>query len=158
MQVLIFGALVAALFFRAPQVEGRSMLPTIADGSHVVINTLAFRFGRQIARGDVVAFVQGDGEDRQVFLKRVVGLAGERVSLVHGRVKVDGVMLEEPYGPIDDQTNMAPVTVPAGSVYVLGDDRPESNDSRAFGPVPVSSIVGKALFVVWPLAGVRQVR
>lgn len=158
LQILIFGALLAALFLRAPQVQGRSMLPNINDGSHVLIDTLAFQFGRSVARGDVVAFIRGDGADRRLFLKRVIGLPGERVSVENGQVKVDDLLLREPYGPILDRTDMAAVLVPAGTVFVLGDDRPESEDSRSFGPVSISDIVGRASLVVWPLAHVGHIR
>lgn len=158
LQILIFGALLAALFLRAPQVQGRSMLPNIDDGSHVLIDTLAFQFGRSVSRGDVVAFSRGDGADRRLFLKRVIGLPGERVSMENGQVKVDGLVLREPYGRVLDRTDMAAVLVPAGTVFVLGDDRPESEDSRSFGPVSISDIVGRASLVVWPLAHVGPIR
>jgi len=134
------------------------MLPNINDGSHVLIDTLAFQFGRSVARGDVVAFIRGDGADRRLFLKRVIGLPGERVSVENGQVKVDDLLLREPYGPILDRTDMAAVLVPAGTVFVLGDDRPESEDSRSFGPVSISDIVGRASLVVWPLAHVGHIR
>ena len=157
LQLLVFAALIGALFFRAPQVEGQSMVPTIADGTHVLINTLAYRFGRPIARGDVVAFEQGEGEDRKVLLKRVVGLPGDRVAFEDGRIEIDGAPLQEPYHPVLDRTNLRPVVVPQGSLFVVGDNRAESDDSRLFGPVAESVIVGKALLVVWPPGCVSQI-
>ena len=84
LKLVIFVALASMLFFRIPQVEGRSMLPNIEDGNHVLIDTVAYgvRLGpltldnRTPARGDIVAFVRGEGDDREVFLKRVIGLPG----------------------------------------------------------------------------------
>jgi signal peptidase I len=156
-QGLIFIVLVSALFLRAPQVEGQSMLPNIQNGSHVLINTLAYMFDRPIRRGDVVAFVRGTGYERQVFLKRVIGLPGERIAITSGHVMINGAALKEAYSPLLDRKNMPGSVIPIGSVFVLGDNRAESDDSRSFGPVPRQTIVGRALLVIWPLGHVKAI-
>jgi signal peptidase I len=92
-----------------------------------------------------------------IFLKRVIALPGESVALTDGAVVVQGVTQHEDYNPMHDRSNMHVTVVPAGSVFVLGDNRAESDDSRSFGPVSQSSIIGKALFVIWPLGHVKRI-
>ncbi len=166
LEALVFIALASVLFLRIPQVEGRSMLPTIEDGNHVLINTLAYglRLGpltldaRAPERGDIVAFVRGEGDDRKVFLKRVIGLPGERIAFNNGRVLINGVLLAEPYRVLVDRATMQPVVVPSSSVFVLGDNRSESDDSRTFGSVSLSTLIGKARFIIWPIGHVKEIR
>jgi signal peptidase I len=163
-QAIVFTALVSLFFFRVPQVEGRSMQPDIESGNHVLINTLAYGVAlgpwvlvsNPVQRGDIVAFERGQGDDRKLFLKRVIALPGEDVAVKDGIVSVNGLARTETSALLD-RSNMRVVTVPASSVFVLGDNRGESDDSRSFGPIPESSIVGKALFVIWPLGHVKRV-
>ena len=140
------------------------MQPNIASGYHVLINTVAYevRLGpliiarRAISRGDVVAFYRTDGLERQLFLKRVIGLPGDRISIHNGTVSLNGQPLEEPYQTIGDHSNLQGLTIPSGAVFVMGDNRPESDDSRSFGPLAMPSIVGKAVLIIWPLSHVRR--
>jgi len=141
------------------------MQPSIEGGTHVLINTLSYgiSFGpwaflsRQIRRGDVIAFQRGRGDDKRIYLKRVIALPSESVQITGGAVMIQGALLRESYNPISDASNMKAVTIPPGSVFVLGDNRAESDDSRSFGPVPDSSIIGKAVFVIWPLGHVKYI-
>lgn len=166
LEVLVFIALVSVLFFRIPQVEGRSMLPNIEDGNHVLIDTVAYGLrlgpltldGRTPERGDIVAFVRDEGDDRKVFLKRVLGLPGELVAFSNGHVLINGVPLAETYRALTDRATLAPVVVPSGSVFVVGDNRSESDDSRTFGSVSLSTIIGKARFIIWPIGHVKEIR
>ena len=94
------------------------------------------------------------------YIKRVIGVAGDKVRINEGHVYVNGRLLDEPYVPTDysDTRSMAEVTVPEDSLFVLGDHRSMSSDSRDFGSVPREDIYGKAAFVYWPmdrLGGVR---
>ena len=105
-------------------------------------------------RGDVIVFDPPTGSDKP-YIKRIIGLPGEEVTFGDGHVFVDGELLPEDY--IKDRTTCRParsdncdVIVPEGNVYVLGDHRSNSSDSRVFGPVPVGNIVGKAWFSYWP--------
>lgn len=133
------------------------MEPNIVDGAHVLISTVAYEFDRAPARGDVVAFSSGEGEERRVLLKRVIGMPNERIQLKGGHVFVDGRELAEPYAPLADSSNTPLISVPANSIYVLGDNRAESNDSRLFGPILESAVIGKVLMTVWPLDAVKKV-
>jgi signal peptidase I len=173
-QCVVLLALVSLFFLRLPLVDGHSMAPQIEAGDRVLINTLAYdlrvqRPGgdgrplidialRPVDRGDVVAFVHGAGDDRRIYLKRVVGLGGDRVALRHGDVLLDGVKLADGFGADPDDTDMAPVLVPAGSLFVLGDNRGESDDSRSFGPIPEIDVIGRAAIVAWPPNRARAIR
>ena len=164
-------ALVSLFFIRLPQVDGRSMEPHVSAGEHVLINTAAYdmRFGAgeqpwfdvalaPIARGDVIAFMHASDGPPQVYLKRVIGLPGDTVSIAHGIVTVGSRPLAEPYVVMGDRTTMAPVRVPPRAVFVLGDNRGESDDSRSFGAVPRSAVIGRAALVVWPLNRAARIR
>jgi signal peptidase I len=141
--------LALAFFMRTPQVSGLSMSPRIASGEVVVINTMAYRL-RAPSRGDIIAF-HHDGPTPEIFIKRVIGLPGDRIIIDRGRVSVDGTVLNEPYVRYPDTRSFAAVTVPAGSLYVLGDNRADSDDSRFWGFVPENQVLGKALAGIWPL-------
>lgn len=173
MQAIVLAALLSLFFLRVPQVDGRSMAPQIEAGDHVVINTLAYdlradRPGgaepffdvhlRPIARGDVVAFVHGAGDEKRIYLKRVVGLPGDTVSIERGVVAIDGVTLVETYLARADAYDMSAQRVPPGSIFVLGDNRGDSDDSRSFGPVPATAIVGRAALIIWPPNRAHQIR
>jgi signal peptidase I len=152
LQLAILSLLIAAFFVRTPQVSGLSMAPHIASGEYVLINTFAYRLA-QPKRGDIVAF-RGDEDARGVFIKRIVGLPGDRIRVDRGAVSIDGKRLDEPYVRFPDDRSFAEIVVPAGSVYVLGDNRGESEDSRFFGPVSDDRLIGRALAGVWPPANV----
>ncbi len=148
MQVAILAALLAAFFVRFPQVSGRSMAPQIDSGERVVIDTLAYRFGAP-QRGDIIAF-RHDGNPPEIFIKRVIGLPGDRIRIRQGIVYVNGQRLFEPYVRYRDDRSLPSITVPPGMLYVLGDNRVVSEDSRMFGPVPERDVIGKAVAALWP--------
>ncbi|MDP9024279.1 MAG: signal peptidase I [Candidatus Eremiobacteraeota bacterium] len=148
LQLAILGALIAAFFVRTPQVSGLSMEPHISSGEYVLINTLAYRFAEP-KRGDIVAF-QHDGDTPEIYIKRVVGLPGDRVQVDRGALFVNGKRLNEPYVRFGDNRSFTAVTVASDAVYVLGDNRANSEDSRFFGPVPDDHLIGRALVGIWP--------
>jgi len=149
-QLLLLAFIAVAFFIRTPQVSGFSMAPHIDSGEFVVINTAAYRLGA-VRRGDIIAF-EHDRPAPSVYLKRIVGLPGERVEIRHGAVFIDRAQLAEPYVRYRDDRSTAPVTVAAGSYYVLGDNRANSDDSRDWGLVPSGEIIGKAVVAIWPPA------
>jgi signal peptidase I len=122
------------------------MEPHIGAGEFVLIDTLTYRFG-PVRRGDIVAFRHGGAE---AYLKRVIALPGERVAIVRGFVQVDGRPLDESYVRYRDNRSEAAQTIPPGAYYVLGDNRSNSDDSRDWGFVPGSEIIGKAWLGLWP--------
>jgi signal peptidase I len=148
LQLAVLAALIAAFFVRLPQVSGLSMEPHIRSGEYVVINTFAYRIGTP-RRGDIVAF-RHEGDTRAVFIKRVIGLPGDRIVIDRGRVYVNGAMLDEPYVRHPDDRSFPQLVVPNSAVYVLGDNRAESEDSRFFGPVNDDLLIGRAVAGIWP--------
>ncbi len=132
-----------------------SMAPTLRPGEHVLAWKLGSG-GHTWRRGEIVT-VDRNGPDPLV--KRVIGLAGDTVAIRDGRLLVDGHRVHEPYADPRriDGVYFGPVRVPAGQVFVLGDDRRNSEDSRDFGAVPVASLRGTVLAVVWPVGAARDV-
>lgn len=135
---------------RPGQVSGFSMEPRIDSDEYVLINALAFRFGSP-QRGEIVAFHHASA-GRAVYIKRVIGIPGDVVSIRGGTVRVNGTVLNEPYVRFRDARTFPDVVVPAGEFYVLGDNRENSEDSRLWGFVPANAFIGRAMFGVWPLS------
>ena len=145
-------AILMVLFVYQPvRVEGFSMAPRLENNERLVINKLAYRF-EPIRRGDVIVFWY-PRNTRESFIKRVIGLPGDRVQMLNGVVYINGVRLHEPYvDPAYRGHGYYPATVvPAGAYFVLGDHRDSSSDSRIWGFVPRDLIYGKASFAYWPL-------
>lgn len=157
------------------EVEGRSMSPTLEDRQFILVNKFMYLsvdleqldqyipfydahgetrrfFFRAPRRGDVVIFHPPNDPQRD-FVKRVIGEPGDSIQIRRGTVYVNGVALDEPYVTFRDFQNYGPVVVPPEHYFVLGDNRPESEDSRArsIGMVPLESIVGQAWLTYWPL-------
>jgi len=146
------------------RVDGASMLPNLDDGQMLLVNRNAYQFfdvgGNRYypfdppERGDVIVFDPPTGSDKP-YIKRIIGLPGEEVTFSDGNVFIDGDPLPEDY--IEERTRCGArsdncdVLVPEGYVYVLGDHRNNSSDSRVFGPVPVENVVGKAWLSYWPI-------
>ena len=128
------------------------MEPHIASGEFVLINTFAYRVGTP-ERGDIVAF-RRDGDARGLFIKRIIGLPGDRVHVDRGTVFVNGRALPEPYVRYSDGRSFPEVTVPGASVYVLGDNRGDSEDSRFFGAIADDRLMGRAIAGLWPPSNV----
>jgi len=165
--VLALGVLVATFAFTTVGVDGGSMAPTLHDGDRAWVpryETWLVRWGAAAWQaGDVVYFRPPGAAPRTwlervtggpFLIKRLVAVAGQTVELRRGRLWVDGAAVDEPYlggGPVN-VASLPPAVVPADHVFVLGDNRSPlaSRDSRAFGPVPIAQIAGRASWVVWP--------
>jgi signal peptidase I len=144
--------------YQPVKVEGTSMMPGLADQERIFINKFAYRV-EAIERGDVVVF-RYPGDVSKNYIKRIVGVPGDRVEIFRGAVYVNGRRLEEPYVPAQfrDERSMSEVTVPDGSYFVLGDHRNLSSDSRDFGTVERGAIFGKAVFAYWPTGMMGRLR
>ena len=177
---LLLTALVIAVVIKTFLVQpfwipSESMLPTIEVNDRVMVNKLAFDLG-ELERGDIVVFrdpaepeieesipeavirsvleavgVRTRGRDD--LIKRVIGLPGETVTIEDNRVHIDGVAIDEPY--LSENSNMpdeGPFEVGDEQVFVMGDNREFSFDSRRFGPIPQEDLVGEAFLTIWPLS------
>jgi len=147
---LVFG-FVRPFVLEAFYIPSESMVPTLLVGDRVFVNKFVYRFTEH-QRGDIVVFqsVEGAGED---LIKRVIGVPGDRVAVRNGVLHVNGEPQEESYvrdgRPLDSGPN-GPTRVRKGEVFVMGDNRANSRDSRYFGPVPTENIQGEAFVIFWP--------
>jgi len=130
------------------RIEGFSMEPNFHDGQFLIVNKLVYAL-HSPERGDVIVFIPPNSTTRD-FIKRVIGLPGDRVEIVNGRVFVNGAPLDEPYPLNPGSYSAGAVTVPADEYFVLGDNRNNSSDSHSWGSVPAKSIIGKAWVSYWP--------
>ncbi len=160
------------------QVEGASMRPTLSQGQYLLVNKLVYRHlsvgseaesavkdgaftqnGRIYPfhppqHGEVVIFNFPNDPSRD-FVKRVIGLPGDTVEIRDGHTFVNGDQLDESYASLDDYDEMDAFKVPTDSFFVMGDNRPHSNDSRDWGTVPLENIVGRAWVRYWPPHQIR---
>jgi signal peptidase I len=136
-------------------VDGTSMYPTLHDDDRVFVNKLSYRL-HDPNRGDVVVLHQDSGAARRDLIKRVIALPGETVEMQSCKVFIDGRALDEPYldpevvTPGNCGGDFEPVFVAEEEVFVMGDNRPGSQDSRMIGPIEYDDLVGRAFVVFWP--------
>jgi signal peptidase I len=157
--ILIVGALLIALLiktflFQAFYIPSASMEPTLKVHDRVLVNKLSYHL-HSVHRGDIVVF-KAPPEERTAqikdLVKRVIGLPGDTIEARGGHVYIDDRLLSEPYLPKGTITNDLPKeTVPANSYFMMGDNRTESSDSRVFGPIKRSALIGRAFVRMWPL-------
>jgi signal peptidase I len=157
--VIIGGAFLVAFvvktfLIQAFFIPSGSMLPTLHEEDRVLVNKLSYDL-HDVHRGDLVVFERPENEAAgqiKDLIKRVVGLPGERIESRDGDVYIDGDLLEEPYlADGAETTGLEPQTVPEGHVFVMGDNRGDSMDSRVFHAINEDLIVGRAFVRVWPL-------
>ncbi|MFQ5523485.1 MAG: signal peptidase I [Acidimicrobiia bacterium] len=153
-------------------IPSESMVPTIQVNDRVMVNKLAYRFGEP-QRGDIVVFTDPAAPDieesipeavirsvleaigvrtrgRDDLIKRVIGLPGETVEIKESQVWINGEPLEEPYIDHPFMPDDGPYTLGSGEIFVMGDNREFSFDSRRFGPIPLAHVIGKAFVIMWP--------
>jgi signal peptidase I len=146
---ILIALLINVFVGQATRVEGQSMEPNLHTNQRLVVEKVSYRFhGPQ--RFDVVV-IRVPSQGDELLIKRVIGLPGETVEIRDGHVYINGELLDEPF--TTEQTRpgrYTRITVPPLHVFVLGDNRNHSNDSRSFGPVPIENIVGRAWISYWP--------
>ena len=169
----LFMAILLALFIRtfvvqAFKIPSGSMLPTLQIGDHLLVNKFIYGIripvvGKRVfafrtpEQGDVIVFIYPQDPTKD-FIKRVVAVPGDRVEVIDKKLYVDGKAIDDPYGSYDPvaprsirspRDNFGPFVVPEGHVFVMGDNRDHSHDSRFWGPVPIDDILGKAFILYW---------
>lgn len=156
--------LVIYIFILRPfQVSGDSMYPTFKNGEYILTNLIGLRFSTP-ERGDVIVF-KAPTDNEKDFIKRIIGIGGDSVMLKEGRVYLNGSVLDESaYLASDVRTypgsfllENQSTTVPEGSYFVMGDNRPFSSDSREWGYLPGKDLEGVSFFVYWPLNSMRVI-
>ncbi|PKL74735.1 MAG: signal peptidase I [Candidatus Melainabacteria bacterium HGW-Melainabacteria-1] len=167
----VIGALLIALITRGAVAEPRyipsgSMLPTFEINDRLIIEKIS-NYTQDVSRGDVLVFYPPDEEPRargaidgtmrwlgltgeEAYIKRVVGLPGETISVSDGKVLINGTPIVEPYILEAPAYDMAAVKIPAGHFFMMGDNRNNSADSHVWGPLPSSNVIGHASFRFWP--------
>jgi signal peptidase I len=155
---LAISCFIIVFLYQPVKVEGTSMMPSLEDQERIFVNKFVYRL-EPIQRGDIVVF-RYPRDPSKSFIKRVIGLAGDRVQIDAGRVYVNGNLLDEDYVPraYEDSRSLEATVVPPDCYFVLGDHRSLSNDSRDFGPVNERYIYGKAVFGYWPMDKMGRVR
>jgi len=144
---IVIALLIHVFLAQATRVYGQSMEPNLHTDMRLVVEKLSYRLHTP-QRGDIVV-LRVRPED-EMLIKRVIGLPGDQVEIHDGQVYVNGQALDEPYLNQETRGNLAPRVVPPLHVFVMGDNRRASNDSRSFGPVHLDNIVGKAWLSYWP--------
>ncbi len=165
---LAMALLIRMFLVQAYYIPSSSMEDTLREDDRVLVNKLSYRFG-DIQRGDVIVFSKPDRAPGEIndFIKRVIALPGETVAFSNGQVLIDGEPYNEPYvdltrtfvnGRLMDCANEPASAdyclVPEGTVFVMGDNREGSTDSRTFGPIEIDAIVGRAFIKLWPLGDI----
>ncbi len=136
-------------------IPSESMQPTLTENDRILVNKLTYKLGTP-RRHEVVVFrapreaTEEDGEDEKDFVKRVVGLPGDTVEVHNGVIYVNGRPDEEPYAKERPYYDFPPFTVPAGKLFVMGDNRNHSNDSHRWGALDEARLIGRAVFIFWP--------
>ena len=170
---LVVAILIKTFLIQAFFIPSASMRETLVEGDRVMVNKLAYRFGEP-SRGDVIVFdspleENGGGENifsavvrhvaeslglsspESALIKRVIAVGGETIAIAEGRVLIDGAVIDEPYLRTGiSMPDFGPELVPDGHVFVMGDNRPSSQDSRRFGSISEDDIIGRAFVRVWP--------
>jgi len=159
LMISLFLSVIFIVFLYQPvKVEGTSMMPGLDDQERIFINKFVYHFG-PIERNDIVVF-HYPRDTSKSYIKRVVGVEGDRIRIEDGQLYVNGKVIEESYVPAEfhDWRSYPEVVVPQHGFFLLGDHRTSSNDSRDFGPVDQRYIYGKAVFVYWPMDKLGKLR
>lgn len=147
---LVFG-FVRPYVVEAFYIPSESMVPTLMVNDRVLVNKFIYRFTDPV-KGDILVFKSVEGDDQDL-IKRVIGTPGDTIRVQNGRLFVNGELQREPYvnKKMPDRSFFGPETVPPDHVFMMGDNRANSQDSRFFGPVPYENIEGEAFVLFWPL-------
>ncbi len=155
---VVLGAAVAvavllrSFVFQAFYIPSESMEQTLYEGDRILVNKIGYRL-HDVNRGDVVVFRRPDDQPGEIrdLIKRVIGLPGESVEGRDSTIFIDGRELVEPYLDEGSFADFGPLTVPEGEMFMMGDNRDQSLDSRRFGTIDEDRVVGRAFVLFWPL-------
>ncbi len=165
---VILAGIIRYFLFAPIVVDGLSMMPTLHDQDRMIVNKLSYEIGKP-QRFDIIVFHAPEGKD---YIKRVIGLPGDQIEYKNDTLYVNGKAYKEPYlneykkqlvdGPLTDpftlKEKIGKETVPKGELFVMGDNRRFSKDSRHIGTIPMSKVVGKTSIVYWPIKDAHIVK
>jgi signal peptidase I len=165
---VVLAAVIRYFLFAPIVVDGLSMMPTLHDQDRMIVNKLSYEIGAP-KRFDIIVFHAPEGKD---YIKRVIGLPGDRIEYKNDTLYVNGKAYKEPYldeykkqvvdGPLTDpftlKEKIGRKTVPKGELFVMGDNRRFSKDSRHIGTIPLSKVIGKTSVIYWPLKDAKIVK
>ncbi len=152
----IFAQLIMTSVAQAFQVEQYSMEPNLLPRDRVLVNKFIYHF-RPPRPGEII-ILRPPTDPKRNYIKRVVAVPGQTVQIHDGHVYVNGRMFREPYLSVVTAGEYGPQAVPAQDIFVLGDNRGNSEDSRMFGFVPMRNVVGEAVLIYWPMERLRLLR
>ncbi|WP_025026557.1 signal peptidase I [Caldalkalibacillus mannanilyticus] len=148
------------LLFSPIVVDGESMMPTLQDRERMIVNKIVYFIGEP-ERGDIIVFHATQSKD---WIKRVIGLPGDKIEMKNDVLYINDEVVDEPYLVSSKESVSGVLTddfsevVPEGHLYVLGDNRRNSRDSRWIGSIPIEDVVGRADVVFWPIQNIRIVK
>jgi signal peptidase I len=160
---ILLALLIRAFVVQAFKIPSGSMEPTLLVGDHILVNKFIYGIKAPFInktmipigdpkRGDIIVFIY-PLDRKKDFIKRVIGLPGDEIRIVNNRMSINGRLYDDPYGVYKDtggeNKNLGPFVVPEGSLFVMGDNRDHSYDSRYWGFVPLESVKGKAIIIYW---------
>lgn len=146
----IIAIILRTFVFQITLINQESMEPTLYPNDRTIVTKFVYWYSAP-KPGDIIIIVPPGINDGRDFVKRIVAAEGDLVQVKDGKLFVNGKLSEDDYKTMPgDYSNSGPIKVPKGNVFVLGDNRPVSQDSRWFGPVPKKNIIGKVMVVFWP--------
>ncbi|HEX3947178.1 MAG TPA: signal peptidase I, partial [Acidimicrobiales bacterium] len=159
---VVVAVVVRAFVFQTFYIPSTSMYPTLKAGDRIIVSKLSYHL-HTVGRGDVIVFSRPPtehcgGPPVPDLVKRVIGLPGDTISAQGGQVYIDGKLLPEPWLPKVSSTytsNFGPLKVPTNEYFMMGDNRVDSCDSRYWGPIERTTIVGKVVLRIWPISQVK---
>jgi len=143
----ILAILIHTFLFAVVVVSGPSMEPTLHNNERLILNKIVYDFS-ELQRGDIIVFHANKQDD---YIKRVIGLPNEKVEFKDNKLYINDQLIEEDYLNNTRTDDVSPVVVPEGTIYVLGDNRLNSTDSRILGPISLDQVVGRVKLQLWPL-------
>ncbi len=145
---IVIAVLINLFLAQATRVYGHSMEPTLHTDQRLVVEKLSYKL--HIPQRSDVVVLHLPNHSRELLIKRVVALPGETIEVKEGGVYINGERLDEPYLNVETRGSYGPLVVPDKHIFVMGDNRGASNDSRFFGPIAIDQVVGRAWISYWP--------
>ena len=151
---VVAALLIHQYLFTFARVDGTSMLDTLHENNIMGVSRLHYRLNEP-QRGEIITCNYPE-DGNKLFVKRIIGLPGETIEIREGTVYIDSEPIAETYLPRVDDQSMDPITLAKDEIFVMGDNRPVSRDSRAVGPLTLDEIYGRVLFVAFPFNEIRS--